>query len=108
MLPERHASAPGFQIPARRFNRSLRHPMTAHAIHNFHRARWTDEISPHDHRRQELFQRVPSCLTPLVGIERPFTARAFAPPLRAVVVKDACQNDPALSRATKTGLEKMN
>lgn len=61
-----------------------------------------------NHGRQKFFQRRPRRFRPLVGIERAFAARAFAPTFGAVWAKDAHEDDPAFGGAPKTRLEKMN
>src|SRR6185369_11344545 len=101
------AGASGFQIPASRLNRSLRHAMATHSLHQIVNARGAFNFTDR-HRRQILRERRPRWISPLIGIERPFTASALTPTLRAITVGDPSQNNPTLSRATKTRFEEMN
>src|SRR3954468_20791941 len=107
MFPQRHAGASGFQIPASRLNRSLRHAMATHSLHKIINARRAFDFRTDRHRPQKFLERRPRGISPLIGIERPFTASALTPALRAIAVGDPSQNNPTLSRATKTRFEEM-
>ena len=59
-------------------------------------------------KREKIFQRGPGGFSPFIRIERPFAGGTLAPTLSAIPVDDAHHNDSPLSRAPKTGFEKMD
>ena len=81
------------------------------AAHSFHqvvsRARILDLLAD-DQRREKVFERGPGSFGPFFRIKGTLASRTFTPAVRAVAIDDACEYDPSLSRASKTGFEEMN
>src|SRR6185369_7912513 len=108
MFPQRHARILCFQIPARSLERRLRHAMPAHGLHQVEYMSRALNLFTQHHRTEKLGQRRPRSVRPLVAIERPFTSRTLAPPLRAIRVSDTCENDAPFSGPTKACFEKVD
>src|SRR5205085_11584198 len=107
-FPERNFYALSFQIPARNLNRSLRHSIAAHGLHQREDSGRTLDNMPQHHRRKIGLQSAPRALGPLLAIERSFARSAFAPALCAVRIQDAHEHNAPLDGAPKAGLEEMN
>ncbi len=82
--------------------------MTAHQFHQGKRVCRALDPFADDHRREKFAQRCPAGIRPLVAIKRSFSGRALAPPLGAVGIDNAREDNASLSGATETCFEKVD
>src|SRR6476661_1851494 len=101
MTPERDTELFRLEVPARCLDAGLRHAMAAGPFHQIPDFSGRFDFLPDDHRCEDLLDRDPSGIGPLIRVPGTLAAGHLAPAFCSIRILDANENYSSLVSAAK-------